>query len=134
MIDRLTQAGVDVERATSLLGFEETAGGVLARLKRPDGAVEACEAAFIGECDGAHSIVREALKIGFPGGTYAHLFYVADVAARGAAMNGELQVALDTTDFLAVFPLKGEGRARLIGTVREGATHGHNNLSWNDVS
>ena len=63
--------------------------------------------------------MREALKIGFPGGTYTHLFYVADVEASGAAMNGELHVALDTTDFLAVFPLKGEGRARLIGTVRE---------------
>ena len=57
----------------------------------------------------------------FPGGTYAHLFYVADVEASGAAMNGELHVALDTTDFLAVFPLKGDGRARLVGTVREEA-------------
>ena len=28
--------------------------------------------------------VREALAIGFPGGTYDHLFYVADVEARGA--------------------------------------------------
>ena len=33
-------------------------------------------------------------------------------------MNGELHVALDSADFLVVFPLKGEGRARLIGTVR----------------
>ena len=49
-------------------------------------------------------------------------------------MNGELHVALDTTDFLAVFPLKGEGRARLVGTVREDAEHRHENLSWNDVS
>jgi hypothetical protein len=78
--------------------------------------------------------VREALKIGFPGGVYAHLFYVADVEARGAAMNGELHVALDATDFLAVFPLKERGRARLIGTMREEAEHQHENLSWNDVS
>ena len=34
-------------------------------------------------------------------------------------MNGELHVALDKTDFLVVFPLKGDGRARLIGTVRQ---------------
>jgi 2-polyprenyl-6-methoxyphenol hydroxylase-like FAD-dependent oxidoreductase len=78
--------------------------------------------------------VREALKIGFPGGTYDHLFSVADVEASGATMNGELHVALDRTDFLAVFPLKGEGRARLIGTVREEAEHQQENLSWNDVS
>src|ERR1700682_3065060 len=78
--------------------------------------------------------VREALEIGFPGGTYAHLFYVADVEASGAAMNGEGHVGLDTTDFLAIFPLQGEARARLIGTVREEAEHQHENLSWNDVS
>ena len=88
-------------------------GRVRARLKRSDGAAEACETAYLAGCDGAHSTVRESLQIGFPGGTYAHLFYVADVEASGAAMNGELHVALDTTDFLAVFPLKGEGRARL---------------------
>ena len=134
LIDCLTQAGVEVERGMELLGFEEKADGVLARMKRPDGTLEVCEAAFVAGCDGAHSTVRETLKIGFPGGVYDHLFYVADVDARGAAMNGELHVALDTTDFLAVFPLKGEGRARLIGTVRKEAEHQHDNLSWNDVS
>jgi len=134
LIDRLAEAGVEVERGMELLGFEERSGGVLARLKRSDGALEAREAAYIAGCDGAHSTVRETLKIGFPGGVYAHLFHVADVEARGAAMNGEVHVALDTSDFLAVFPLKGEGRARLIGTVREEAEHQHDNLSWNDVS
>jgi 2-polyprenyl-6-methoxyphenol hydroxylase-like FAD-dependent oxidoreductase len=134
LIDRLAQAGVKVERQTELVGFEEGAGRVFARLKRPDGASEACEATYIAGCDGAHSTVRQALAIDFPGGTYDHLFYVADVEARGAAMNGELHGALDTSDFLAVFPLKDEGRARLIGTVREDAEHRHENLSWADVS
>src|SRR4029077_9578564 len=101
---------------------------------RSDGGAETCEAAYIAGCDGAHSTVREALGIGFPGGMYAHLFYVADVEASGATMNGELQVAIDRTDFLAVFPLKGEGRARLVGTVREEAEQQHENLSWNDIS
>jgi hypothetical protein len=49
-------------------------------------------------------------------------------------MNGELHVALDTTDFLAVFPLKDEDRARLVGTVRDEAEHQSDHLSWNDVS
>jgi 2-polyprenyl-6-methoxyphenol hydroxylase-like FAD-dependent oxidoreductase len=134
LIDRLAEAGVRVERRTELLGFEDAAGRVIARLRHPDGASETCEAAYIAGCDGAHSTVREALAIGFPGGVYAHLFYVADVEATGATMNGELHVALDRTDFLAVFPLKTEGRARLIGTVREEAEHQSENLSWNDVS
>jgi 2-polyprenyl-6-methoxyphenol hydroxylase-like FAD-dependent oxidoreductase len=54
-----------------------------------DGSEQAVEAGFIAGGDGAHSIVRKALKVGFPGGTYSHIFYVADVEASGRAMNGD---------------------------------------------
>jgi 2-polyprenyl-6-methoxyphenol hydroxylase-like FAD-dependent oxidoreductase len=69
------------------------------------------DAAFLAGCDGAHSRVRETLSVGFGGGTYQHLFYVADVDARGPVMNGEVHVALDRTDFVAVFPLTSQPRA-----------------------
>src|SRR5580658_3886288 len=59
LIERLAEAGVEVERPTELLGFEDTAGRVRADLKRADGAVETCEAAYVAGCDGAHSPVRE---------------------------------------------------------------------------
>jgi len=134
LIERLGEAGVQIERRTELMTFTDAGGRILARLKRPDGEQEMCEAAYIAGCDGAHSIVRETLQIGFPGGIYNHLFYVADVEGSGATMNGELHVALDSTDFLVVFPLKSEGRARLIGTVRQEAAQQHEELSWNDVS
>src|SRR5258707_6221967 len=133
LIDRLAELGVQVERRTDLLHFEDASGRVLARLQRADGELEMCEAAYLAGCDGAHSRVREALNVGFPGGTYTHLFYVADVEASGTATNGEVHVAFDRTDFLAVFPLKGEGRARLVGTIREDAEHEQENLSWDDV-
>jgi 2-polyprenyl-6-methoxyphenol hydroxylase-like FAD-dependent oxidoreductase len=134
LIDRLAKAGVTVERQTQLADFQEADGRVRALLKASDGSEETCEAAFLAGCDGARSAVRETLAIGFPGGTYAHLFYVADVEGGGPAMNGEVHVALDTTDFLAVFPLKEEGRARLVGTVRGEAEQQHDHLSWDDVS
>src|SRR5215831_17101827 len=66
--------------------------------------------------------------------TYEHLFYVADVEASGPVINHELNVALDAADLLAVFALKGEGRARLIGTIREGAAEGKKEPRWEDVS
>ena len=113
----LAGLGVKVERRTELAGFEEKNGCVIAQLKLPDGSTETCEAAWLAGCDGARSLVRESLNIDFTGGTYANRFYVADVNAGGPALNGEMLVALDATDFLAVFPLPGEGRARLIGTV-----------------
>ncbi|HKR30828.1 MAG TPA: FAD-dependent monooxygenase [Terriglobales bacterium] len=134
LIQRLAQLGVTIERDTELVSFEETADRVLARIKLPDGTTVASEAAYIAGCDGAHSTVRQALNIGFPGGIYTHLFYVADVQGSGPAMNGDLHVALDRADFLAVFPLKGEGRVRLVGTVRDEAARERDKLEWNDVS
>jgi 2-polyprenyl-6-methoxyphenol hydroxylase-like FAD-dependent oxidoreductase len=134
LIDRLREADVEVERQTELVAFEETAAGVRARLERANGGTNTCDTAYLAGCDGAHSAVRDGLRIGFPGGTYNHLFYVADVDARGAVMNGELHGALDRTDFLIVFPLKDDGHARLIGTVRTDAEHHPEDLSWDDVS
>ncbi|MCU1291515.1 MAG: FAD-dependent oxidoreductase, partial [Bryobacterales bacterium] len=37
-------------------------------------------------------------------------------------------------DFLVIFPLKGDGRARLVGTVRDEVRQRGEDLSWNDVS
>jgi 2-polyprenyl-6-methoxyphenol hydroxylase-like FAD-dependent oxidoreductase len=133
LIERLADAGVQVERRTELVGFDESGGRVLARLRRPDGTEEACEAAYLAGCDGAHSTVREALCIGFPGGTYSHLFYVADVEARGPVMDGELHVALDESEFLGVFPLPRAGHGRLIGNVRREVEDARETLSWDDV-
>ncbi|HZZ38811.1 MAG TPA: FAD-dependent monooxygenase, partial [Acidobacteriaceae bacterium] len=138
LIDRLAALGVAVERHTELLGFEDAGGHILARLQLPGGSVQTCTASFIAGCDGAHSVVRQSLHIGFPGGEYTHLFYVADVQASGPTVNGELHVGLDKADFLAVFPLQEAGRVRLVGTVRDDqagqAERQRDHLSWQDVS
>ena len=134
LIDRLAQAGVTVERPVEFIGCEERGEQVLARLRRPDGSEETCTAEYVAGCDGARSTVREGLGIGFPGGTYAHMFYVADATASGPVMNGELHIALDEIEFLAVFPLKASGHARFIGTIRADLVADHASLTWNDVS
>jgi 2-polyprenyl-6-methoxyphenol hydroxylase-like FAD-dependent oxidoreductase len=134
LVDQLASVGVMVERCTELLDFAEVQGHVSARVRGADGVEESVDVEYIAGCDGAHSRVREILNIGFPGGTYRHLFYVADVEATGEAANGELHVALDASDFLAIFPLQKPGAMRLVGTVRRGLDHAHQSLSWGDVS
>jgi len=119
LVDRLRSLGVAVERRTSLARFDANSQGIRATLVGPDASEEICDASFLAGCDGAHSTVREQLAIGFPGGTYSGLFYVADVKASGPAINDEIHVDLDDGEFLGVFPLKGTGRARVIGTARE---------------
>jgi 2-polyprenyl-6-methoxyphenol hydroxylase-like FAD-dependent oxidoreductase len=134
LIDCLAEGGVEIERETELLGFESANDGVSAHIRNPDGTETTCTAAYLAGCDGARSTVRGTIGIGFPGGTYEHLFYVADVQASGQTMNGELHAAFDRTDFLIVFPLKGDGRARLIGTIRDEIAGKDEDLSWDDVS
>jgi 2-polyprenyl-6-methoxyphenol hydroxylase-like FAD-dependent oxidoreductase len=54
LIALLEKEGVRVERGTELLGVENGDRTVLARLRRADGAEEACEAPWVAGCDGAH--------------------------------------------------------------------------------
>ena len=134
LVDELASVGVIVERCCELLDFAEIKGQVSARVRGANGVEESVVVDYIAGCDGAHSRVREVLNIGFPGGTYEHLFYVADIEGRGEPVNGELHVALDTNDFLAVFPMAKAGTVRLVGTVRQAPDDAHQSLSWDDVS
>jgi 2-polyprenyl-6-methoxyphenol hydroxylase-like FAD-dependent oxidoreductase len=134
LIERLEALGVFVERKTELVNYRESADFLTATLARADGREESCTASYLAGCDGARSIVRQTMGAAFPGGTYQQLFYVADIDAAGPALDGELHVDLDAADFLAVFPLKGEGRARLIGTVRDERAAHPETLKFEDVS
>lgn len=132
LIRHLAELGIEVERETELLSFTTDAAGVSARLKMRSGEFQTVRADFLAGCDGAHSRVRELLKTDFEGSTYADLYYVADISGAGPALNGELHVALDEAEFLAVFPLKGRGHARLIGVLRH---HEQGKaVTWLDVS
>src|SRR4030088_310951 len=134
LIERLQVLGVAVERRTELIRFTEEENCVTARLRGANGRQVACAASYIAGCDGARSIVRETVGTGFPGGTYRQIFYVADVEAAGAAVNGELHVDLDEADFLGVFPLAGQGRVRLIGTMRDERADRADTLTFQDIS
>jgi len=134
LIERLEGLGVSVERQTELLGFTDEGRHVAARLRSPAADEERCEASYLAGCDGARSPVRETLGTGFPGGTYRQVFYVADVEASGRPLDGELHVDLDEADFLGVFPLAGQGRARLIGTVRDERAEHPDSLKFQDVA
>ena len=133
LIAHLARAGVEVERETELLGFEQHDDGVVARL-RAAGRETEVRSAYLAGCDGARSLVRGAIGAAFAGGTYRQLFYVADVAASGPPIDGALHVDLDEADFLAVFPLHDRGHARLIGTVRDARADHADTLRFEDVS
>ncbi|WP_245442747.1 FAD-dependent monooxygenase [Methylobacterium terrae] len=117
LVAELARAGVAVEWGTALSGLSQDGVGVRAVLER-GGAGEACTASYLCGCDGAHSRVRESLGIGFPGGTYDQLFYVADARVAGG-FHEELSIHLGAHGFGLMLPVRLSGMQRLIGLVPE---------------
>ncbi|HWF00981.1 MAG TPA: FAD-dependent monooxygenase [Caulobacteraceae bacterium] len=132
LTQRLAAAGVEVERGLRLAAIEQRAASVLASVE--GGSDASIEASFLVGCDGAHSVVRGAIGAQFAGGSYRHIFYVADIEATGPVADGELHVALETSDFLGVFPLDDGPRLRLVGTVRDERAARAESLEFADVS
>jgi len=133
LIEQLDLLGVRVERQTELVSLHQTPKGVSARLKARDGNEEIIEAEYLAGCDGAHSFVRETINVDFPGGAYDDLYYVADVEAEGPVTNGEMHGAIDDAEFLAIFPMKGQGRIRFVGQAGPDARRGPE-LRWENES
>ncbi len=115
LVGELARAGVAVEWGTALTALTQDGAGVRATLSR-GGTEEVCTPAFLCGCDGAHSRVREALGIGFPGGTYDQLFYVADARIAGG-FREELSVTLGAHGLGLMLPVRLSGMQRLIGLV-----------------
>jgi 2-polyprenyl-6-methoxyphenol hydroxylase-like FAD-dependent oxidoreductase len=128
----LAKLGILIEHNTELVSFKEETGGIDAQLKTGTGETTTIRASYLAGCDGSHSKVREIICAAFPGGTYDPIYYVADIVASGPIVNGGLNLALDDADFLAVFPMRGEDRIRLVGTID--SEEPDRRFQWEDVS
>jgi 2-polyprenyl-6-methoxyphenol hydroxylase-like FAD-dependent oxidoreductase len=115
LVEQLKAAGVIVEWNTELESFTQDESGVHAVLER-DGDRMSCSASYLCGCDGARSRVRESLKLDFSGGTYDHLYYVADVKTSGPP-NADLLAHLGANTFALMLPVRSRGMQRLIGIL-----------------
>lgn len=83
LLDRLGRLGVEVQWGATLTDLRDDGDAVTVTID--DGtSAEQSRFAYVVGSDGAHSTVREALGIGFAGGSSEGLFYVADAAVSGA--------------------------------------------------
>ena len=82
MRERLLELGHQPEFGCELVGFEQDADGVTARLRRKGGD-EVIRVRYLVGADGGRSFVRQALKIDFPGKTLGVRAVVADVMLGG---------------------------------------------------
>jgi len=83
------------------------------------GKKQRVSAKYIIGCDGASSPVRHAGNFTFKGGTYENKFFVADVIIHSNFQPNRLILAPADNLFSAFFPMHGERRYRLIGSLPE---------------
>ena len=107
---RLGELGGVVEWGREVAGLGPDAEGVTVRLA----SGEVVDADWVVGCDGAHSRVRKAAGIGFPGVPLVERFLLADVRAELGLARDSVAVWLDGEDMVAAFPLPGADRWRLM--------------------
>ncbi|MFG2761579.1 FAD-dependent oxidoreductase [Streptomyces wuyuanensis] len=112
---RLSALGVEVEWGKELLSVTRDASGVT--LSFPG---EQIRSAWVVGCDGAHSRVRKAAGIGFPGVAVIEDFLLADVQADLPVPSDTVSVWLRADSMLGAFPLPGDRLWRLMAPARRG--------------
>ena len=117
---------------TSLASFTQDNSGVTAILNHKDGEQLTIQADWMVGADGASSPVRKELGMSFKGDTHEQTFFVADVQLTWEFEGQELFICLDKNNFLACFPMKGDGHFRLVGAV-PASLLSKEDLSFEDV-
>ncbi len=115
--EHLERLGGCVERGVELTGIAQDEDGVTAMLASSDGE-EQVRAHFLVGCDGAHSVVRHELGLGFEGGRFAEEYMLGDLEVSWSFPPGLGVRAMHTTDgstddILVCIPLPGSGRYRM---------------------
>ena len=116
LVEKLEERGVRIEWGKQLTGFTQSADAVRAAITGPCGAVESITVDYVCGCDGAHSTVRNITGVGFDGGTYEQLYFVADVRLSDG-FNADLTVNAGPDSFTLLLPVRSSGMQRLIGLV-----------------
>ncbi len=115
----LEEAGGHIEWSTELVNLSQTPDGAAATVRRPDGSKETIEASWVVGADGASSPVRHSLSLGFEGDTYEESLFLADMEMEWEFETRQLYLDLTREGFYAFFPMPGEKRFRLVGSVPE---------------
>ena len=103
---------------TSFVSLEETSESVNVSIKNESNSESTViNAKYIVGCDGARSVIRHQRNFNFEGGTYATKFFVADVTVTWKLGYDKIVMAPSKGLFVAFFPLQGEKRLRIVGTL-----------------
>jgi 2-polyprenyl-6-methoxyphenol hydroxylase-like FAD-dependent oxidoreductase len=133
LLSGLEEAGGRVEWGTEITALTQQAPeGARATVRRPDGSEETVGARWVVGADGAHSLVRRSLGLGFAGETYNQTLFLADVELEWEFGSGQAYAELTPEVFFAYFPMPGDRRFRLLGNLPKGM-EGREDIMAGDV-
>jgi 2-polyprenyl-6-methoxyphenol hydroxylase-like FAD-dependent oxidoreductase len=125
----LNEHGHWVEEGLTLSGFDQQEDLVTSSVTKPDGTVETINSRFLIGADGKDSLVRNHLKIPFPGKTQRSRLFITDCGARLPLSDREIFFSFAPDITSGFFPLKG-GRWRVDGLI---PNLQHNEVSFEEV-
>jgi 2-polyprenyl-6-methoxyphenol hydroxylase-like FAD-dependent oxidoreductase len=118
LAEHLGRIGVDVERGVALNGLSDDGRRVHVELGHAGGRIERAQFRYVVGCDGAHSVVRKAAGIGFPGDQFPVEFMLGDVVIDWDVPRGFAVFAIRPNedgppDFFVAIPLPERKRYRV---------------------
>jgi 2-polyprenyl-6-methoxyphenol hydroxylase-like FAD-dependent oxidoreductase len=118
LIDYLNAHRKQVQWRSEFLHFEQQDDGVTVYYKDEQGVEQKIETGYLVGCDGAGSLIRHQLDLGFKGSTEPKLFYVADVLLNSPVINDNtLYMHMIKKGFILFFPMEGIGHYRIVGII-----------------
>lgn len=110
--EALDRRGVRVERGVRFADVVQNGGNVQADFVHPDGTIENVRTPLLLGADGAHSAVRKALGVDFPGNALRETWTLADLDLNGPVPGG-INIDFRPAGVLVAFPFSAT-RWRLI--------------------
>lgn len=111
--EALQPSRVKVEFGVELAALKQDDSSITAILHHKDGGNEEVHASYLIDAEGAHSIVRATLGLGFQGKTFDQNYLLADLFADSELSGTDFHIFSSEHGFLALFPM-GNRRFRLI--------------------
>lgn len=117
---------------TELVSYKDNGNGYTVTVKQ-NGVPSEIATTYLVACDGANSKVRELSAMQFEGGTYEHVFYVADTHVSAWVCEHKLNFFMAADTFHLLFPMEGEKRHRAIGILPK-KYYNKRNINFDEVS
>lgn len=117
---------------TEFISYEKMQEGFVVTVKNNDTESQ-IKAQYLVACDGGNSLLRQQSGMEFRGGTYEHVFYVADTHIQADICDSRLNFFVAKDTFNLFFPMMGKKRFRAIGILPKEYYH-KEEITYQDVS